>query len=89
MTDTTKSTSLVIDPNQLTLAELEEIEDLTGQSSGVLFGNKENMSVKTIRALVYIVKRRDDPTFTYEDAGSLAIGELEVDVAPDPTAAAG
>lgn len=75
---------LVIDLQSLKVREIEEIEDLTGTTIDVAFGAGSPRG-KALRALAFVIKKREDPEFTWEDAGELTV-RLG---APDPTTAAG
>lgn len=72
-----------IDANHLTLNDLKEVERLSGGDLQGLATGK--MSADMLIALVYVVKRREDPEFSLEDAGNVRVGELEVEFDPDPT----
>lgn len=67
--------NLAIDIETLTIGELEEIEDITG----LAFGNIDwaHLSARLMRALVYIVARRDNPDFTVEDARNVRLTQLK------------
>ena len=61
-----------IDVSDLTIAEVVEIEDRTGLPLDAL-GDADKPKGRMLQALAYIVKRRDDPTYTWEQAGELKI----------------
>lgn len=42
------------------------------------------ISAKALKAIVTIVKRREDPSFSFEDAGKVKITELEIAGDSDP-----
>ncbi len=74
--------SISIDLQSLTIAEVEEFEDMTGLPFDEAFGPGKPKA-KPMRALVVISRRRTDPGFTWEQAGELVLnvnGE-----GPDPT----
>ena len=73
--------SVVIDLDALTLADLEELEDRFGKSAGELM---REMRTSTLRFLVYLSKRRSDPTYTYEDTASLTMSQVRMGEV-DPT----
>ena len=77
---------VVIDVNDLTLGEVEEIENLTGLTVGD-FGDGTKMSAKLVTAFVYISKRRTDPDFTIEDARKIKLGEFQPVARPTKKAA--
>ena len=81
MTDTPDDV-LNIDINDLTIAEVVEIEDLTGMPLDAL-GQADKPKGRMLQALAYISKRRDNPDFTFEDAGALKI--TTTSSKPDPT----
>jgi hypothetical protein len=73
---------LNIDINDLTIAEVVEIEERTGLPLDAL-GQSDKPKGKMLQALAYIVKRREDPDFTWEMAGALKISATTDKV--DPT----
>lgn len=75
-----------IDLQSLKIRELEEIEDAAGRPLGDLFVNGQPMG-KALRLVAWVVKKRTDPDFTYEQAGELTINLSSGE--PDPTRAAG
>lgn len=79
---TTPDDALNIDINDLTIAEVVEIEDLTGMPLDAL-GQADKPKGRMLQALAYISKRRDNPDFTFEDAGALKI--TTDSTTPDPT----
>ena len=71
-----------IDINDLTIAEVVEIEDRTGLPLDAL-GQADKPKGRMLQALAYISKRREDPDFTWEMAGAL---KISTDATPaDPT----
>lgn len=66
-----------IDPEKLTIGEVDFIETQTGKT---FTDALENLSAKTMQALAACIIRRSDPTETSETAlakaGTLTIGEL-------------
>jgi hypothetical protein len=68
-----------IDPNALTLGELEELEQLAGEPiSELLKGfNAGQYTAKALTALVYLAGRQGDPNFTIDDARNANASELE------------
>ena len=71
-----------IDIDDLTIAEVVEIEDRTGLPLDAL-GQADKPKGKMLQALAYIVKRRDNPDFTWEMAGAMKINTTSEKV--DPT----
>lgn len=76
-----------VDPEDFTIEELETVEDLTGRSISDLFP-AGRASASGLRAVVFIQKRREDPAFTWDDAGKFKFNQIEVGSEPDPTTAA-
>jgi hypothetical protein len=61
-----------LDINSLTIGEIEEIEDLGGQPIDSLF-SATGKKGKALRAIAFVMKRRENPDFTWEEAGDLRI----------------
>lgn len=90
--------TLNFDPNDLTIGDLEDFEDLTGSTFEEAFkavpvrddeGNIEKdskgkpvkamkVAAKTLKALVFIIYRKDDPDFTVEMARNVKITALNM-----------
>ena len=70
-----------IDINSLTIAEVVEIEDRTGMPLDAL-GQTDKPKGRMLQALAYISKRKDDPSFTFEDAGALKISTTSSKAGP-------
>ena len=70
-----------IDINDLTIAEVVEIEDRTGMPLDAL-GQADKPKGRMLQALAYISKRRDNPDFTWEMAGALKISTDSTPVDP-------
>ena len=73
--------SFNIDINDLTIAEVVEIEERTGLPLDAL-GQADKPKGKMLPALAYISKRRDNPDFTWEMAGALKISTDSTPAAP-------
>lgn len=77
-----------INLDDLTVGEIEELEDLTDMPLDALSkeGTKRG---KFMRALAYISVRRTNPDFTWEEAGSIKVrditGEENPTSADEPT----
>lgn len=61
-----------IDPEDLTLDEVEEVEDLIGGDVTEAFA-KGQPKAKAIKALVFVLMRRDNPAITMEEVGKLKL----------------
>lgn len=77
---------LEIDLANLRIREIEEIEAIAEAPFDELFSGGKPKG-KALRAIGYVVKRRENPDFSIEDAGDLIV--KLTDPEPDPTAAAG
>lgn len=90
--------TLNFNPDDLTIGDLEDFEDITGQTFDEAFksvpvkddeGNIERddkgrpvkavkVTAKVIKALVYVIYRKDDPDFTLDDARNVKITALNM-----------
>lgn len=68
--------TVVLDLDRMTLAELETIEEVAGADAARAMMNGQ-MSAKALIAVVYVVKRRDNPAFTLEDAKAMRVTALK------------
>ncbi len=71
-----------LDINDLTIAEVVEVEERTGLPLDAL-GQADKPKGKMLQALAFIVKKREDPDYTWEMAGALKISAASEKV--DPT----
>jgi hypothetical protein len=72
---------LNVDINDLTIAEMVEIEERTGLSIDSL-GETGIPKGKVLQSMAYIIKRRENPEFTWEEAGALRINTSAEKVNP-------
>lgn len=86
---------LRVDPDELTIGDLEDFEDASGQAFEDAFaeGPDGNVkpSLKAIKAIVWVVKRQSNPAFTLEDARKVKLADLQIgseDAGTVPTPAA-
>lgn len=78
---------LEVDVNTMTLGEVETIEDLVGRSIDEAF-KPGAPRARLLRALAFIAKRREDPSFKFEDTASLTLSDVgATSSTPDPTGA--
>ena len=56
--------------DQLTLDEIEEMEQLLGRSIDDAFADGKPKG-RALKVLIYVASKRDNPKFTMEDAGKL------------------
>jgi hypothetical protein len=94
---------LTFDENELTIGDLEDFEDVTGESvtkalkgkpqkddEGNLIRDEKGrpvteveLSARSLKALIWIASRKDNPDFTLDDARNVKITELEIIRASD------
>ena len=74
--------TLDINIEELTIAEVVMIEELTGLPFDAM-GDSSQPKGKMLQALAYISKRRTNPDFTWEQAGELKIDMASAEA--DPT----
>lgn len=81
------SSELQIDFDDLTIEEIEEVETRTGIAISDLIDldpkSKQGLSAKALHAFAYIISRRGDPDFTWEQAGKLKLSFLSA-LVPEP-----
>lgn len=77
-----------IDPNTLTLGELEEIEEISGRPVSLELG-RGTPSIRTLIGIVYVMKRRSDPSYTLDDARALQISTVKLEAKQGPKAPGG
>lgn len=63
---------LTIDLGKLRIREIEEIEEIAEAPFDSLFQEGKPRG-KALRAIGYVVKRRENPDFTLDDAGELIV----------------
>lgn len=71
---------------ELTLREIEDFEAAGGLAISEVGAGKA-LPARALRALVWIMQRREDPSFTFEAAGDVKVSELDFGAATpvDPT----
>lgn len=90
--------ALRIDPDALTIGDLEDFEDVTGASlfdaikpvqvrdeDGEIVRDEKGrpetevkLTAKALKALIWIMKRIDQPDFSIEDARNVRVTSLEI-----------
>jgi len=60
--------------DELTLDEIEEMEQLLGRPIDEAFADGKPKG-RALKVLVFVAKRREDPKFTFEDAGKFSQAE--------------
>ncbi|MFE6159811.1 hypothetical protein ACFQ7F_12970 [Streptomyces sp. NPDC056486] len=81
-TDVVSSDVLSLNIDSLTLDEIEIIEDLIDAPLDSL-SKPGQKKARLLKAMAYVIKRRDNPDFTLADAGRLKI-QLKGNVANPP-----
>jgi hypothetical protein len=66
---------IVIDPDDLTLDEVEEVEELMGEPIDTLFSPGRRRAA-ALKAVLLVIRRRDDPEATLASVGSVKLSEL-------------
>ena len=69
--------------DKLTLAEVAEVEDLAGQPFQAVT-ERAAMKGRLMQAIVYVLKRQENPDFTFDDAGQMTMAEMNEVLAVDP-----
>lgn len=78
---TTNDEHLTFDFDDLTVDEIEAIEDALDAPLDLAFAPGQRKG-KALRVMAWVIRRRTDPTFTLEQAGKLKISASEA--APNP-----
>lgn len=71
-----------MDIKSLTIGELAKVEELAGQPFGH-FGNEDKPQFKLTAALVYVLKKREDAKFTWQNALDMNTDELSAFLGTD------
>jgi len=66
---------LNLNVDDMTIGDVADVEEVTGRSLEELFAEGQPKG-RAMQALVWVTKRRDDPEFTFEDAGKLKFSVL-------------
>lgn len=64
----------MIDVNSLTLGEVAKVEDLSGQPIAA-FADEDKPKGLALAALAFVWRKRQDPTFKWNDALGLTLAE--------------
>lgn len=65
---------MIIDFNSMTLAEIEQIELMTGRNIDSIMDN-DSPRGRALKAIIFIFKKRTDPNFTIEQAAAMSLSE--------------
>lgn len=63
-----------MDYQALTLNEVEEVEKLTGVSIDAI-ANDGQPKGRVLKVLIWVLRKREDPSYTIEAAGKLTLAE--------------
>lgn len=63
-----------LDFESMTLAEIEQIEVLTGRNIESIMADGAPRGV-ALKAIIFTLRRRDNPGYTLEDAGKVSLKE--------------
>lgn len=79
--------TLELDPDSLTIGEVEDIESVSGRPITQMLKAFENQefSAKELLALVWIIQRRTNPEFTLDDARKTKMSALTVGDSSTPS----
>lgn len=83
MTEETKPETFKVDVQQLTINDVETIEEMTGMPIDKL-GDPDAPKGKLMRALAFIKARKTDPSATPESVGDLVLDMGTASVDPTP-----
>ena len=79
---------IVLDVDQLTIGDIEDIEEICGKSFEEL--DFERPSARLLKAIVYVNGRKTNPSFTLEDAREVRLSEVTLkEQEQDPTKGVG
>ncbi len=60
--------------DEMTLDDIETIENLTGTSIELIVADKQPRG-KVLKVLIWVMRKKTDPTFTLEQAGKIPFNE--------------
>lgn len=66
-----------IDPDDLTLDEIDEVEETIGGPIDAIFTSGKPKA-KVLKAIVLVITKRTDPDATMETIGSVKLSDLEL-----------
>lgn len=78
-TNGTKPTSVLdLNVDDLSLGDCMDLEEITGEPAFATFAAAQTggMTAKAMAALVWVTKRKTDPTFTFKDAKAIRVSSL-------------
>ena len=69
---------------KLTVGDIAEIEEISKLPFSAL-GDTQTPKGKLMQAVAFVLKRKDNPAFTFEDAGKLSMDEINHLLEENPT----
>lgn len=75
-----------IEVDDLTIGDLETIEEIAGEPAGRVFS--QDFSAKVLKALIFVVKRQENPDYTLEEASQVRFGDIDLVTDEDPPSGA-
>lgn len=70
-----------IDPEALTMGDLEDLETIVGNADGLIgrltSRGMDSLTMKELNALVWICGRKDDPSLTLEDVRAAKLVDMD------------
>lgn len=69
--------------HELELGDIEDFEELSGVPLASIT-RESGLPIKAVRALIYVLKRHDDPEYTFEDARHIKFHEMGDILNPTP-----
>ena len=70
---------ITLDLDNMTLGEIQTLEELTDMSIDDLFADGKPRG-KAMRAIAFIVKRRTDKNYTFEETDSITMNDFDMEV---------
>ena len=84
---TIENMTIDLNPDELTVGEIEDVEELCPGRSITDFGSDGIPQGRLMRAMLFVVVRRTQPDFTFEQARDLKLGEIVRVSDPEESAA--
>lgn len=82
-------TEFTFDLDKVTVGDIVDIEETVGMAWDDIV-DMDSPPTKVLLAMLWIVKRRDNPAFTLDDARATPLADVQaLTVGADPTGAAG
>ena len=85
--ETTPEWSITIDPNRMKIGEAKILERMFEKPFATIAEDLESGSVATIVALIWIFRKRNEPSLRIGDLDDVDLGDLQIEaVADEPVA---